>query len=754
MTIFLLHLALMMLIVCVVLKPGSVWSVESRFLAAFVVTWTSIIISSTILACFSQLGNDLLFFPFSLACQLLLSAILSSGGTLRGNAHQPKGVGFRSVFRETFSTPPRWAALVCTGVFAAIISFMCLRTNLQLPDTLSIKLPNAYFYLKSGNFFPVVERSDDGRMFATPINGTLLWIYLIRWDQPTRLIVFFNFVCWAIMFFAVYRTSRLIGASRWGSFSAAALFCLTQNLLFQGSSDNDDLMSSVTATIGAVFFLTWIKSRNLQDLTIAAFGIGISAGSKYFPLLYLPGAVACAAYFLLLFISHKDWMELKRCGQHLIIAGLVTTAFLMPYETSRLIYTTTTGAPAPALFDSANRPFRWSVAAHNTIVYNLQLFVSPVTDAIVPKSSPTRSHYVAALNDFSLRNFIPAVKNYWAYAPGIHVAHPDLYDNTVWFGIISWVLGFCILKLLFRKDRWFTPAFWLVVLFLSWNLFFCFRTKYIEELGRYWILPISLIMPVAALFVDGAAARGRGYLTSAVLAIVWGSTFLCGFLGLKDNQIRHNLIDLAQTAIEPPPISNELNEILGTCSRVNVVRTVYGFPIYWLIQRFRGKDFSYFEKSQESMINIVPAMNLAAVAHYEHNFLPIDLLTPRPGRFNYFGFGFGLPLYADAGPDCVCTETCLAENSYLLIQATRQTPVTSPIAKIRLQVLGLHKEHRFRFRASVLNGSETHYLNEWTNESTFYITIGLPGEALTIEVSEQTEGAPPVFTGRLPLQKK
>ena len=766
MWIFSIHLLLMALIVRFALKPGPEWAFESKFLAGFVITWASVIISSTILACFNQVGHDALFFSLSLVCQLALALVLSRRGSRTGEAALAfPAQGLWSLARETFSTLPRRVALVSTVCFAALILFMCIRSNLQIPDTLSIKLPNAWFYLKSGNFLPVVERSDDGRMFATPINGTMLWIYLIRWDQPTRLILLFNFVCWAAMFLAIYRASRLIGASRWGGFSAAALFCLTQTLLLQASTDNDDLMSSVTATIGAAFFLMWLKSRSLADLSIAAIGIGISAGSKYFPVLYLPGAMLCAGYYLWIFVSRKDWSELAQRGRQLVIGGVVAAAFVMPYEGSRLIQTAIGRASPDLISGTDNKPFRWSVAAHNTVVYNLQLFASPLTDAFFPKSGGLRRHSVQALNDWSVRNLIPKVTSSHAYDSTIEIANIYLYDHTVRFGVVSWLLAIGILAVLLKKRDWLSPAFWLVIFFISWNLFFCFRTKYMDVLGRYWILPISLLMPLAALSVDRIAnARIFG---RTILPLVWASTLFCGFVGLSDNRFRHNLAQLVYASAAAPAMAPELRQLLATCDHVNVARVVYGFPIYWLMKWFQGSDFSYTNQLSAEKINIVPALDVPGLFHgYEHRFLAVELGPERMGMFAYFGLsgflsewtGKSTPIYAAASATRDCETVSSGGPSYLLAQVTPLTAKSLSLVNTRFAILGVRAGERLRFRAAMQNGSQIHYLNEWTSEFVFRVDVPDTAETLRLEVTEQNPDLQTdrvaVFVGSLPWARK
>lgn len=762
MLIFVPHLALMIGICWVLLLCRAPWPRESKLLAGIVVTWVSLVISALGLSCVNRFGDNSLYLVLTVAIQIFLSWILAFRGEGVANDHADHA-SVRTRLREMFSTWPRVLILLGSLLLGGMVLTMSLRTNLQIPDTLAMKIPNAFFYLQNGNLWPAFEHADEGRLFGTPFNGTILWSYFIRFHQPTRIITAFNFFFWLSIILATYRLCRLLNASRWGAFSGAVLFGLSQCLLFQASSDNDDLLSSVTGTIGVVFLFYWLKHRRRQDLLLAGLGLGVCAGAKLFPALYAPAGVWCGAYYVWRYIKNRQLSAILPLVRSMAALGLLISALTVSYFYVRIAHSKSGALTSQMLSMSENKPFRSSVAAHNVLVYNLQLFASPLTDAFFPRSGSPRESFVEKINTFAIEKLIPEVGHVFAYMPGVKIVHPDLYDNTVWYGIIAWLIAAAFVLILFDRKRWFTAPFWLMVFFISWDFYFCFRTKYIEELGRYWILPISLTIPLVALLIDNLNQRAsRSRLSRVVLPVVWCSTFFCGYIGLVDNPIRINFRRILRESVSPPIFSEDVHKALATCPKINVLHTVYGYPVYWHIADFRGEDFSYMSDLVKGRTNLIPTLDIPLFSpFYEQKYLVIDLKRDRGGIKSLGQTGLGFPMFVYDGGACACEAACPKTNSYLMVQASPLPPWPSLTVKTELKILTEYPNAKFKYRALADYGHERKTIGDWSEQ--VVRTVDVPGDALglIVEASEEPvellskpQAETAIFTGRLSLMRR
>lgn len=727
-------------------------SFETKVYAAFILTWSSIVCTSAFLACFNQFDNDLLF--------AVLVAILQGIGAnfiSRGYRDLPAVPDANpSVWlKDTFSSVPRaFLGIAFVGI-TFVLFIMCVFGIMQIPDTLSMKLPNAFFYLQGGNLLPHRDMSDNGRLFSTPINGTLWWSYfLVRWQTHGKIVLFLNLFNWAIAISAIYRFSRILKISRWGSFLTCMFFAFSLGELFQAASDNDDLLSSVSAIVGAVFVLRWLSSRLAIDLLVASAGVGLSVGSKYFPVLYAPAFLLLGAYVA--YSIYKGKLSLGDLKiRQFVCAGILSAVLVVPYLAARFIDEKNIG-PAALLSMSENKPFRADIAGHNILVYNSQLFLSPLVDAFAPLHGSHRERVVSAFNDFMVKNIVPVVEGVFAYMPGVIIVHQKLYDNTAWYGLVSFLFLFCIFWALFKKENRFSIWFWLAVFFISWDLFFCARTKYIEELGRYWHLPIALVLPLVGkisdqYFADTSESAGRRFFKFVLYGIL-AVTVFSGYYGLLYNPIRYNFFQAWNREIQKHEVSPAMKAILRECDKVNVRNVIYGFPIYSIMHDFRGKHFLHNFNSKEGELEVTPALKVALdFRFYQFKFIPIELPTITGGGFKNSGdSGYGVPLFVkqNQGARCPAART-LEGPEFALAQVQIVADNKDKSFSVEVQVDGTDKlpESSFRTVFSEPSGSRAP-LNEWTREKKFVVPVPDRTGSLEVEISSNDK----IYSGSIQIK--
>lgn len=701
------------------------WPKSEAFPCIIVLVWANVVLTSLALSIFNQLGNNSLFILVSLPVHgLLLCAISQYTGT----TEEPWSELIKSLWESKLGkTLILWASIVCLILFA-----MAIRTTLQIPDSVAIKLPNAFFYLQKGNLLPAPEFSGDGRMFGVPFNGALLWSYLFRFHQPLQLILLWNLLCWTLIFLGGFKLSRSLGISPMGSLTATSLFCFSQQLLFQASTDNDDLLSSVTGTWAAIYIIRWIRSPNQNWALLAGLALGISTGAKLFPALYWPGLLALALFLLWRFYQ-KSENRGKLMLQGTVIV-LLAALLVFPYFYAGMQTRPDATAIPQVLSQSDNKPFRWEILYRNVVVYNSQLLISPIIDIFSPRATETRKHLVQKLNTLWNEKLIPEVENYWAYVPGTKIFHEALYENTAWFGLFS-LLALAGMILMFLRKRSSTWI-WLALLFLSWDITFCGRTKYIEELGRYWLLPLSLTIPFVGLLWDYQfeSERLRRIRTWA-FRYVWLSTIVLAISGLVFNEVRLNFKNVLRSEGRTPGMAAPLKTILRQCPQVNAAQFIYGYPIYMLMEQFRGSEFTYFPKILPNKTNIIPAVNV----HLAHQFFANKYVAvpthPEPkSDFLMIDPGiFGIPHFVSDLAECPAI-TSLDSKNYLLFQLSSPLDKNKTNLNISITPLASTNFEKYEYRVLIETENSRAETGPWRQGSIENLSVSLLAKKLKIEI--------------------
>jgi hypothetical protein len=618
-----------------------------------------------------------------------------------------------------------------------LMAVLVFRGWVQITDFTAIKLPNTLFYLEKGNLLPARELSDDGRMFGAPFNVYILWGLFAKFHTPLNFVLILNFISWFLALIAIYRSCLLLGCSRQASLWAAAIFALTPTMVFQATSDNDDLISSITGIIGFYYAIKWWKHSTWQDAVLMGLALGISSGAKLFPLLFVLGLIAWLTFLAISkkkvfpFDSHTRLLQFSFSMVLLLI--LTLPYFIAPNLGSNKIQLIT-----GLVSNGQNSPFRLSILLQNLIIYNLQAFVSPLLDAIAPVASHFRTISVDWLNPFFVNTFIPKVENYFAYAPGINIFNYDIYDNTTWYGLfpIICLLGF----LQFRKG---IPGIQkncfllILILFLGWNISFCGRMKYIEGLGRYWILPMAILTPLAAAFYSGHENSRRKFVKFLILIVVLGSTISSLVLaetGIVRNRFRTNVGDAWTGYGETRALKPGLKSVLTNCRNVNFYQRIWGFPIGIVMDQFRGDRFTYLKTLRKDSYNAVVAPEYPLAKEWmDKKYVSIPLPSGLNNDFHMISIDeYGYSVYGLNSSQSPCSGQIESPTNNALIEFVTLTDENgkSLAADVSLSPSPTTDQLEFKFE-SVVDGENTEKttITDWNDKKEWKIKLPIDAEA-------------------------
>ena len=546
----------------------------TTFLSVFLLVHANFVLTSYFLAIFSLMNQDILFFGVSVLFGGVLYLL-----SRRALPIQPSPAQFnpwQTDLSSLFSRLMFVGVVVSSLCFAGFLLYLGANTPLRVPDTLSVKLASSYYYLINGNFLGKGSGGEVIRLFSTPFNVFSMWITLIRFGISSTAINVYHFVCWLAMFVTVYLLGREISKSRAACLFAAFSFCGTLVLLMQGYLDFDDLPASVTATVGTYFFLLWLKDSKSQLLALAAIGVGFSFGAKVFPALYLPAVVLLLGWQLLTVGLQKSLAAVNKFKWQLLSSFSIFLSFALPYpivrwiETGQFNYSSIVAA-------KANWPFDVLIAIHNLMIYNLQLLLFAVPDLLhFENSTPQRKQTVNFLNDFFL-SYIPRPPGVsWLSGTPSKIFYEQIIDPDTWYGFVPLaVLLIVTLWVVYRRPL---PKLivWSLVFFLAWDIFLSIRGLYLDGMGRYWILPVSLLTPVLTLGWEWKFTRPLVYFTVLTTAYFsWSAFFRVeltnGFLDLKAAK------RLSQVE---PVVSKPLRDILQFEKNLNLVYNFGDLQLY------------------------------------------------------------------------------------------------------------------------------------------------------------------------------
>lgn len=205
---------------------------------------------------------------------------------------------------------------------SAILGFSLVKIAINLVnppfgwDCLNYHFTFPVEWMKHGSLQNPITINDDLGPSYYPINGSLIYLWLIYPLQNAFLADLGQIPFFIISFIALYGICRKLGISKEYSLYAACLFTVTPNYFKQMEIAYVDVMACAWFLASGYFLLSFYYQRKLRDAVFFSLGLGMLMGTKTAALPY-----AAVLFILLLFQLRGSFLYFFISAALIILTG-------------------------------------------------------------------------------------------------------------------------------------------------------------------------------------------------------------------------------------------------------------------------------------------------------------------------------------------------------------------------------------------------------------------------------------------------
>jgi len=698
--------------------------------------WFVLIMTGHTLSLFTQLGNPWLTCSVSLAWLCGSLAILKKFAPIN---QQPAplypdfGLSFYRFTNPQHERMVMRLMLVFLGIAALCSLILVLNNNAGNADSISYRLPRAFWYVSHHSLLHPFDYNDR-RVLFYPLNGTLLYVPLVTYGFPGTFHNIPTYLAWLVVGLTVYRGGREMGAQRATSLLATALITLTPNILVQSTATNDEILAGSALLLAVYAVIRWLRSDQSLYLIMAATLAGISIGTKLHIVFYIPVLLLAA---LLLAIAAWRYpararIVWQKIGVPRLIACLALgTAMIAPfvlynYASSGRFYFTDEFAG-----DFFNTHWKLRVFGQNTLIYLAELIFAPLGDLYGASEAAVRESFHASLNGF----FKPLIEPYLSNNPAdYHLQYrfkgvtlpvsPYYLEYSLWAGF-----GFLLVPLVWwqvwrQRHQPFGYA-WLLLGFapLIWFVTWCASTLYMEGTPTYLAYYLLISAPSLLFAFMPIAGKWQNRLRWNLVALVLLTHLIIDINIYRLNEFRN--IPRLFTASRLPydwelMDQSVINEIKGA-QRIHLAYTRWGMSYFGIMQH---NPHAFYDGPNETVTDPDKTLTIFAVPSMQTwGFLPLYVAAkPQPGATfigkmrgwgseGVFAVGDGV---AQRWPD---------RNRYVFFRIQMQLAPTELGINITPYSPGYHDPDILETRYEIRRGKELVAVRDWLANPTWNTAI-------------------------------
>ena len=535
------------------LAARSLWlGLADRLLAVAALVWANIVVTCLVLSCAHGLGDRGWFFRLSLLLALGTCLVLRRARPPEPTLPPPTGRLSLPLVALLLVTllPIAWASLRIAATYEP-----------NNYDSLTYHLPRAMFYLGQ-NTLAHFDTGNDRQIYF-PFNYSLLQLFALAYSPPLQSLNFLNLLSWGVAGLAVFRLSRITGYSGNASLVAAWLALTSTQILAQATATTNDLPTGAAILVALAFALRWRESRLSRDALMAGLTAGLAAGSKLTLIYFGPTAV-----LILLGLAWQHWRQgvlgaFFTGARAWVLPAVLAFTLAAPFA---IINLAEKSQWMNHTYDYVlNRPFSPGSVVQTGEAYLAQLFLEPIQRFAHDPA------YSAQLNAWAQPALFPHWNESWAFSP-LYIFPADLNEDHVFFGFAGPLFLVCALWCLMRCRRTSSPAVWLALLGVGWFLTYFTLNKWSLYNQRYFVLPLLILSPGAAILVDGWDGWPFRRLLSRTLLVLVGATAVW-FAGVYLFQNSSRPYEALWRGQRPPPALPTLPPVmverLSAQSRIN-----------------------------------------------------------------------------------------------------------------------------------------------------------------------------------------
>jgi len=393
---------------------------------------------------------------------------------------------------------PKWLLI---GFFSVILftALINLFLSVYVPpnnwDSMTYHMSRVGYWLQHGSLHHYYTHKWHQNVLPPNAEIIILWsVTLLKNDILANMV---QWIAYCGIGLTIYLIAGILGHGQRTSVFASLIYLSLPMVVLQSSSTQNDLVVTFFAVSFFYFFHIGIKQRNYRKLLISGVAFGLAIGTKY-TIFYMLPALGIASLILLRIFKAKISLYARWCVFCLV--GILVFGSYNYFQN----------------YQSYGNPI-----SPPKIIYQIsgkknnieKIFLNAIRlgyDACDFRGLPQPlESYLFNLKDSFGKRYLtnPNIISKYVLAP---VNDPFSFKSRCyyhedfgWFGVIGFFLYFpTAVWFFFRKfykltidERW-VYAFIAVFFFL----FICFMQKYDVNKGRYFILPMAFIAPIAVSF--------------------------------------------------------------------------------------------------------------------------------------------------------------------------------------------------------------------------------------------------------------
>ena len=335
----------------------------------------------------------------------------------------------------------------------------------------------------------------------------------------------------------VYGIARLLGAKKPQAFFASFIWSSFPIILFQSTSTQLDLASSVLFMISIYFLVLGIKSKDKNNFSLAGLALALALGSKHTVYFLLPGLI------LFIIFQVNYW---KNNFRHLInfsISSIVFFIVLSSYIfTNNLITFGNIAGPDEVVAQSVGGDVEG-------LIYNIPRLIYQAVDfSGLPKSlENTGNRGKAKVMEAIEKHSGFSLESSKANAPNHQFFYRSFYqptEDSAWFGFTSLIILFPTTLMIFidaikKRDMIILGLVILSFSFLPVNALL--RWGWDPYQGRYFMASYGIISPFMYICVK---PRISSKLIQIIALVLAGTSILCVTLFNPSKPLKSNDVEI------------------------------------------------------------------------------------------------------------------------------------------------------------------------------------------------------------------
>ncbi len=703
-----------------------------RIIAAALLAWTNVVVTSLLLSCLLHLGSSAWFFRTS----LLLGLATWLG--LRRIAPEPAP----EPAAESKPSPLLLGAFLLTFaplVYASVRIAVTYEPNNY--DSLSYHLPRAMYYLGQNT----LAHFDTGnpRQIYFPFNYNLLQLLGLIYDSPLQCLTFINLASWGVAGLAVYRLCRVNGLRANTALVATWLALTATQVLAQATATTNDLPTGAGLLATLLFLLRWRQTRRSRDAFLAALGAGLTAGSKLTVIYFVP-----AAGLLGLAVAWTYWRKGETRAfltglRAWVLPGLLAFALAAPFAAINV-------AEKHQWINHdydyliLNRPISLACFGQTAAAYLVQLFIEPLHRFTFDLN------FTAQLNTWGKQTFFPHWNESYAFSP-LLLFPPDLNEDHVWFGFAGPVILLCGLFCAGRGRKSPPPVTWLAVLGLGWFATFFLLNKWSLYNQRYFVPAILMLSPCVGVVIEAGWSRPRVQraLRTGLITLAASAVWMAGIYLFKNSSRPYAPL---WAGTPPPPALPALPQVmverLATPSRINIDSTDGNERIFLLMDLGRHQRFTSSVKPKHDAYNVFSEWGFVRKVAYSNieqlsSYTLVAVPTKTTAGVEFLGtLGSGLYALDYYGLRAYPEQTAATEADHNILVSLSYGPRNpGRYAKMRVKIAGLNAADHARLALGVdYEDGTSGTLATFTSDGEVPAPFDRPFRRFTVRVTDLETG--------------